>query len=94
MKVLEPLFWLFLSLIGAGVALSDDHSLVPSLIHGVLLPLELLHLLWAAVTGEFGPAVCVGTWLGLAWVAIMLIEREQPSFPRKEPRARVHLPMS
>jgi hypothetical protein len=32
-------------------------------IHIVILPLELLHLLWMAATGELGSTVCFWTWI-------------------------------
>jgi hypothetical protein len=44
-------------------------------IHIAILPLELLHLLWTAATGELGSTVCFWTWIGVAWVVTVWLEK-------------------
>jgi hypothetical protein len=57
-----------------------------TVIHIAMLPLEFVHLLWTAATGEFGPGAQYGARLGLAWVVIMWLERQSK---RAENRRRV-----
>jgi hypothetical protein len=72
-KLWEMLWCTLLLVFGVGVVISDNPDTIPRLVHGVLLPFELLHLVYAAAMGEFGPVVSVWTWLGLAMVPIWLL---------------------
>jgi hypothetical protein len=52
-------------------------------IHIVILPLELLHLLWMAATGELGSTVCFWTWIGVAWVVTVTLGKLAENRRRK-----------
>jgi hypothetical protein len=74
LEKLWEMLWCVLGLLFCvGVVISPNPDTIPRLVHGVLLPFELLHLLYMAARGEFGPFVCFWTWAGLVMVPLWLL---------------------